>query len=345
MLLEQQQQQHQRLATSPTRSGCSELSHMSQQADQLDLDEVDEARNDFVFSTPVRASFRRRPKTMITLEEAKTPSKIDSRTRLRETKSKRRWSNLELAENRFQPPLPRTGAHDISEISNYVPEINDRSDIPSGIEPSLVAVWSQFLNYEATLPTLETTPSICPPQSQSKPSNARTNLGLPHSSAATTVGHRAHQRPAYYLNSTEDDMTQLSDIKPPSSSSGMSQGLRDYCANMSSSLMRPDQTQLSMMPSMAVDGTSTQLLVESFNRPTADHQLSYLRHRGINNSSLFQQSQTTSMAFPVRGIEQSTLLSNLDPGLIEQVRDSYEHQQDSSSKSFNTSSSGSRNSR
>ena len=30
----------------------------------------------------------------------------------------------------------------------------DRSEVPSGIDPSMVAVWSQFIDYEATMPEL-----------------------------------------------------------------------------------------------------------------------------------------------------------------------------------------------
>ena len=30
----------------------------------------------------------------------------------------------------------------------------ERSEVPSGIAPSMVAVWSQFLDYEATVPEL-----------------------------------------------------------------------------------------------------------------------------------------------------------------------------------------------
>ena len=30
----------------------------------------------------------------------------------------------------------------------------ERSEVPSGIDPSMVAVWSQFIDYEATVPEL-----------------------------------------------------------------------------------------------------------------------------------------------------------------------------------------------
>ena len=99
-----------------------------------------------VFSTPVRASFRQkarqlRPHTSIHLDEAKTPSKRDGKlTRLRELKTKgagRRWSAAE------------SGCVDGGNY--YYNNNNDKAaadDIPPGIEPSLVAVWNQFLGYE-----------------------------------------------------------------------------------------------------------------------------------------------------------------------------------------------------
>lgn len=84
-----------------------------------------------VFSTPVRASFRRRPKTMI-LEEAQTPVKRESRTKLKEIKNRRRWSNIERD----------------SRSSNYarIPDLHES-------EPSLVGLWAQFAPYEPTLST------------------------------------------------------------------------------------------------------------------------------------------------------------------------------------------------
>ena len=60
------------------------------------------------FSTPVRASFRRRmvrPRTSVVafhLEDAKTPSKREAKTKLKEVKARRRWSNIELAELQLQ---------------------------------------------------------------------------------------------------------------------------------------------------------------------------------------------------------------------------------------------------
>lgn len=99
-----------------------------------------------VFSTPVRASFRtkRRPLTLH-LEDAKTPSKREAKTRLRELKTKsngrpRPWSTAVL----------------------------ENEDFSGGggqqVDPSLLAVWSQFVNYEPTLQTLSShvTPPINP---------------------------------------------------------------------------------------------------------------------------------------------------------------------------------------
>ena len=60
------------------------------------------------FSTPVRASFRRRPQTMICLPEdanTSTPvTKRESRTRLKEIKSRRRWSaNIDQDQSKLSP--------------------------------------------------------------------------------------------------------------------------------------------------------------------------------------------------------------------------------------------------
>ena len=90
-----------------------------------DLSQISESGP--IFSTPVRASFRgRRPHTLINLEDAKTPSKREAKTRLKELKMKR-WS----------------------------------ANIEDKIEPSLVAVWSQFVNYEPSgIPSSMVTPSI-----------------------------------------------------------------------------------------------------------------------------------------------------------------------------------------
>ena len=55
------------------------------------------------FSTPVRASFRRRPQTMILVEDVQTPVKRESRTRLKEIKSRRRWSNIDPDHSKLSP--------------------------------------------------------------------------------------------------------------------------------------------------------------------------------------------------------------------------------------------------
>jgi len=82
-----------------------------------------------LFSTPVRASFRRRPNTMI-LEEAQTPVKRESRTKLKEIKNRRRWSNIER-DNRS---------------NNYarIPDLHES-------EPALGGLWCQFSPYETNL--------------------------------------------------------------------------------------------------------------------------------------------------------------------------------------------------
>ena len=97
-----------------------------------------------VVSTPLRASFR----SSKHLEDAKTPSKREPRTKLKEMKSKRRWSNIELAE--LQNEL--TKEFNVDDLIKEPPE----DEIPSEIDPSMVAVWSQFLDYEPSLPQLST---------------------------------------------------------------------------------------------------------------------------------------------------------------------------------------------
>ena len=58
------------------------------------------------FSTPVRSSFRRQTTGGFQLEDAKTPSKrVPKNSKLKEIKSKRRWSNIELAELQHQLTL------------------------------------------------------------------------------------------------------------------------------------------------------------------------------------------------------------------------------------------------
>ncbi len=118
------------------------------------------------FSTPVRASFRSRdprPRPRTSIEGARTPSKVESRLRLREMKARsqernqqQRWSGV---------------------------RVHDRSEIPSGIEPSLVAVWSQFLDYEASVTS---------------------------SSSASAAAAATSQTPTVLRN--RRDLTQLSDV-------------------------------------------------------------------------------------------------------------------------------------
>ena len=55
-----------------------------------------------------------------------------------------RWSNIEL-EDRM-----RNGGGN----NEWSLNLCERSEVPSGIDPSMVAVWSQFIDYEATVPEL-----------------------------------------------------------------------------------------------------------------------------------------------------------------------------------------------
>ncbi len=104
-----------------------------------------------MFSTPVRASFRQRhllhrsnvlqqqQQRRSLMEAARTPLKSDGGGRLRPREVKRRSGEGRVDFPSFHPD-PDVAGH-------------DASDLPSCIEPSMVAVWSRFLNYEATLPT------------------------------------------------------------------------------------------------------------------------------------------------------------------------------------------------
>ena len=131
-LLRPQRPLHDKIRPKSFQESVNDLSQLSQ-----DIPQGDEP----IFSTPVRASFRGgklrpRPHTIIHLEDARTPSKREGKTRLRELKTKgRRWSG------------------DI---------IDQDVVVPNGIEPSLAAVWSQFVNYEPSIPALSSvvTPSI-----------------------------------------------------------------------------------------------------------------------------------------------------------------------------------------
>ena len=96
-----------------------------------------------------RASFRRQSH----LEDAKTPSKRASKTKLRELKSKRRWSNIELAELQHQLTLEVDVDKELMEQ-----EEGEESHPPNH---SMVAVWSQYLDYEPAIPQLSAATISC----------------------------------------------------------------------------------------------------------------------------------------------------------------------------------------
>ena len=86
----------------------------------------------FSSSTPVRASFRRsRPQTMICLEDQMqpTPVKRESRTRLKEIKSRRRWSSMEHGNLATSPAPPHERLREASAVDSS-PEFRIRSSIP-----------------------------------------------------------------------------------------------------------------------------------------------------------------------------------------------------------------------
>ncbi len=186
--------------------------------------EIEDGRPPAMFSTPVRSSFRHRR----AVAQAKTPSKVEARMRLKEIKQ-RRWSNVELEELKKQQHQEQEEGEECDKLGingscHCDPDVKERSELPSGIDPSMVAVWSQFLDYEVSEVSLTKFSSV-----------------------------RLSNSKLY-----EDD----------------------------------DPTSLSLMPSYAVDGTETRLLVESFNekldkqqqQPILHDQLSDTHFMGVRSS-------------------------------------------------------------
>lgn len=54
-----------------------------------------------IVSTPVQTNMKRRPQTMIFLEDTHTPIKRETRTRLKEIKGRRRWSNADNSSQKY----------------------------------------------------------------------------------------------------------------------------------------------------------------------------------------------------------------------------------------------------
>ena len=92
-----------RMASRGSGAGGAVTAAGAEEAGQAALSPDPAPRSGPMFSTPVRASFRRRPKTMICLDEAQTPVKRESRTRLKEIKSRRRWSNIDQDQSKLSP--------------------------------------------------------------------------------------------------------------------------------------------------------------------------------------------------------------------------------------------------
>ena len=147
-LLRPQKHFHEKIRPKSFQESVNDLSQLSQ----------DFHGDEPIFSTPVRASFRGRlrprPHTVIHLEDAKTPMKREGKTRLREMKTKgRRWSGG-VFEDGFINEQRQNGA--------YGGILAEKKGIPEEIDPSLVAVWSQFVNFESSIPALSSvvTPSM-----------------------------------------------------------------------------------------------------------------------------------------------------------------------------------------
>ncbi len=253
-----------------------------------------------MFSTPVRASFRQRhllhrsnvlqqqQQRRSLMEAARTPLKSDGGGRLRPREVKRRSGEGRVDFPSFHPD-PDVAGH-------------DASDLPSCIEPSMVAVCSRFLNYEATLPT--DISAVLTPEVAASKGGDEVDLGDPRNLSysnsvrqlllageSSRKNRQQQQQPGTELaNSLILDRNLIF-------LSSFSELLRDH------SHQQPfhhydeasdDLTRLSLLPSLAADGTETRLMVESMNRT---------RQKGISESN-------NGYIFGPPGIDQSTLVAS-----------------------------------
>ena len=278
-----------------------------------------------VFSTPLRESFRKRqprPKTMAIfhLDEAKTPSKRASKNpklkEMKKTSQMRRWSNIEVAELRNQQSNNSNGASNLSKIQSseevdvdeHLREciddetlrINNLSQYPAGIEPSMMAVWSQLADFEADLPGNISTYS-CLSNTQKTPKHAKYD-----GSFVMKYVNSDSKQISQHANTPKQDLssTQLSNINYPSNDVSMSRN------NIEDTNLQ-NATSLSRMESCCVDGTSTQLLVESYcnkYQPSQSKSPGYEIEElldasySINNSS---RSATLMSIPPMTGVDKN----------------------------------------
>ena len=232
-----------------------------------------------VFSTPLRESFRKRqarPKTMAVfhLDEAKTPSKRASKNpklkEMKKTSEMRRWSNIEVADLRNQQVNHIKGENNLSklqsteevDVDEHLREcnedetlrINNVSQYPAEIDPSMIAVWSQLADFEADLPENISTYS-CLSNAQKTPKHAKYNgsfvMKYVKSDSLHISQHATEPKP-------DLSSTQLSNINYPSHDVTISRNKAVEDTDLQNA------TSLSRMESCCVDGTSTQLLVESY---------------------------------------------------------------------------------
>ncbi len=239
--------------------------------------EIDGGGRAPAFSTPVRASFRQRNHAVRSMiESARTPIKAEGgRTRPREVKR-----NTDERQRRCRS----------SDASHYEPNIHDRSEVPSTIDPSMVAVWSRFLNYEATVPELSSLGPLTP------------EVGLAadedNVSYSTSVRQLLIKGEASRRN------------RMPSSPERLREAGRQFFEED-----ERDLTRLSHLPSYAVDGTETQLLVESLNRT---------RPKRLSDALIFAEGSLAESQTSMKGLlppvlDQSTLLSQSPPAFVMNV--------------------------
>ena len=272
-----------------------------------------------VFSTPLRESFRKRqqrPKTMavFNLEEAKTPSKRASKNpKLKEMKKisqLRRWSNIEVADmrneqdntNREDTRLPKIHSSEEVDVDEHLREckedetlrISNLSQIPAGIDPSMIAVWSQLADFEADLPENISTYSYLS-NTQKTP---RKFDGYNITNKVNTFNNNNNTNGNTSLIKQDLSSTQLSNIDYPSLDASVARDVEDDSND-------PNLTPLSRMESCCVDGTSTQLLVESY--------CNNFKQTRRENSPGYEAETLLDASFSINNSSRSATLLSIPP--------------------------------
>ena len=272
-----------------------------------------------VFSTPLRESFRKRqprPKTMavFNLEEAKTPIKRASKNpklkEMKKTSELRRWSNIEVAYMRNEQgnadkEAPKILSSEVVDVDEHLREciddetlrINNLSQFPPGIDHSMIAVWSQLADFKADLPENISTYSYLSNTLKTPRDQSTANRSSTLDQSNTYSRNRRDFQQGTF--SKQDlSSTQLSQIDCPSLDMSISRDAVNYTNQL-------NLTPLSRMESCCVDGTSTQLLVESYCnkfQPKPD------QHSPTNH-----QDELLAASFSINNSSRSATLLSIPP--------------------------------